>query len=272
LPSILELDPLSKDGPIGKGRVAPAVVEVEMAVDDETDVLEPRSYLMQGCGEVPPPWSVMGIDVGVNSHPAVHQQGTQRVIDEVAKTRLDSWRARFSLCRGPDEVPEINTAHDRICHGSSVPRISVLAATDPREKMGDLHIFRVTVRGKLSELSESQRVHLIETLDDHHVTKAAYTDGGTVTYDSRICFFSLRYEIRLESGDPDAAAAERGLKKAETFLRTLGIRYQNLRVTTLDMRSIWASTAKRRRSQIPNRYVVMHGVPGVSESSCGRHR
>ena len=116
------------------------------------------------------------------------------------------------------------------------------------EQVDDLHIFRVTVRGRFFELNESQRHYLVESLDDHHITKSAYNGEGTFTYDSNIYSFSLRYEIRTEGDQPEVAAAERGLSQAETFLRTLGIGYQHLKVTATDMQSMWEAAAKRKRS------------------------
>jgi hypothetical protein len=114
--------------------------------------------------------------------------------------------------------------------------------------MSDLHIFRVTVRGRFFELIQSQRQYLVEALDDHHITKSAYTAEGTFTYDANIYSFSLRYEVRVEGDHPEEAAAELGLGQAETFLRTLGIGYQHLKVTTTDMQTMWAAAAKRKRS------------------------
>jgi hypothetical protein len=112
--------------------------------------------------------------------------------------------------------------------------------------MADPHIFRVTVRGRFSELSESQRDRLVEALDDHHITKSAYTSEGTFTYDANIYSFSLRYEIRAEGDRPDMAASERGMRQAQDFLETLGIGYSHLKAVTTDMQSMWDAAAKRR--------------------------
>jgi hypothetical protein len=112
--------------------------------------------------------------------------------------------------------------------------------------MHDLRIFRVTVRGRFFELSPAGRQQLFEALDDHQVTKSAYTGEGTFTYDSNIYAFSLRYEIRVEGDDPDAVAAELGLSQAEAFLRTLDIGYQQLKVTTTDMPSMWDAAATQK--------------------------
>jgi hypothetical protein len=114
--------------------------------------------------------------------------------------------------------------------------------------VADPHIFRVTVRGQFFELSDSRRQQLVEALDDHHVTKSAYSTEGTFTYDANIYAFSLRYEIRTDGDSPEEAAASMGLEQAESFLRTLGIGYQRLKVTTTDMQSMWDAAAKRRKS------------------------
>jgi uncharacterized protein DUF6204 len=114
--------------------------------------------------------------------------------------------------------------------------------------MAEVHTFRVTVRGRFLELSQSQRQRLSETLDDHHVTKAAYTAEGTFTYDANLDFFGLRYEIRTQGDEREDVAANLGLRQAENFLHLLGFGYQQLRVTTTDMQSIWDATARGRRS------------------------
>jgi hypothetical protein len=112
--------------------------------------------------------------------------------------------------------------------------------------MGEWSIFRVTVRGWFSELSESQRARLLEALEDHHVTNAAYTGEGTFTYDPRLESFSLRYEIRTDADHPDEASAELGLNQAELFLRTLGIGHRDLKVTATDMQTMWDVAARRK--------------------------
>jgi hypothetical protein len=106
------------------------MVEVQMGVDDESDGLRAHADFVQSGRQRSPLWSVMGIDVGVYSHPAVYQQRTEGVIDEIAQARLNSGRACSGLLGGTDEVPEIDTVKPRICHGSSVPWFMTLAALD----------------------------------------------------------------------------------------------------------------------------------------------
>jgi hypothetical protein len=68
-------------------------------------------------------------------------------------------------------------------------------------------IMRVTVRGRFSELSDHALEYLRSNQDEHDVSRAAYTAEGTLTFDSLIDFFSIRYEIRVEARDPDELAA-----------------------------------------------------------------
>jgi Family of unknown function (DUF6204) len=136
--------------------------------------------------------------------------------------------------------------------------------------MGDPHIFRVTVRGRFVELGESQRRHLLEALDDHHVTKAAYTGEGTFTYDSSLYAFSLRYEIRTDGDHPGESAAASGLSQAESFLRTLGFGFDHLKVTTTDMRSMWADAAKRQAPK--SLTVLLESRPDDCTGDSGRGR
>jgi hypothetical protein len=127
--------------------------------------------------------------------------------------------------------------------------------------MSDRHILRVTVRGRFSALSGRQREYLVASLDDHHVTKSAFTVEGIFTYDSNIDYFSLRFEIQVEGEHPEDAAAERGLNQAEAFLRTLGIGHQQLRVTTTDMESMWAVSAATRKGPLTGSSATVMGPP-----------
>jgi hypothetical protein len=139
--------------------------------------------------------------------------------------------------------PELGTGSpaDRVCRRHRADSVKIYTRS-----MGEQYIFRVTVRGRFAEMSESQRISLIAALDDHHVTGAAYTGEGTLTYDARLDSFSLRYEIRTAAEHPEEASAELGMHEAERFLRTLGIGYRDLKVTTTDMRAMWDGAAPRQ--------------------------
>jgi hypothetical protein len=99
---------------------------------------------------------------------------------------------------------------------------------------------RVTVRGRFGELSDQTREYLRANQDQHDVSRAAYTAEGTLTYDSLIDFFSLRYEIRLGETDPDELAAAHAINEAELFLRTMGFGYRGLKTTVMDMAEVWS--------------------------------
>ena len=98
---------------------------------------------------------------------------------------------------------------------------------------------RVTVRGRFSQLTEPAQECLRSSRDQHDVSRADYTADGTLTFDSLLDFFSMRYEIRLDEGDPDELAAARAVSEAELFLRTMGFGYRDLKTVVMDMADVW---------------------------------
>jgi hypothetical protein len=72
---------------------------------------------------------------------------------------------------------------------------------------------------------------------DHEIFKSAYSPEGSFTYDARIDFFNLRYEIKVD-GDV-AAAEESGLVEAEFFLATMGFVHRGLKATVVEMSTVW---------------------------------
>jgi Family of unknown function (DUF6204) len=105
--------------------------------------------------------------------------------------------------------------------------------------VGGQRIMRVTVRGRFSELGAHASAYLRSNQDHHDVSRAEYTADGTLTYDSLIDFFSMRYEIRLDQDDPDELAASRAVSEAELFLRTMGFGYRDLKTVVMDMADVW---------------------------------
>lgn len=99
-----------------------------------------------------------------------------------------------------------------------------------------LRVYRVTVRGRFHELGDEQRRYLVRTQREHDVFVSAYTPEGTFTYDERIAFFNLRYEVRAAS-EADAAAA--GTAEAGAFLRTMHFGHKALKANVLDVSAIW---------------------------------
>ena len=82
---------------------------------------------------------------------------------------------------------------------------------------------------------------------EHDIFVSAYTPEGTFTYDDRIQFFNLRYEVRAASADDAAVAGE---VEAETFLHTMEFGHGDLKVEVVDVSAIWdgirGDVARRR--------------------------
>jgi hypothetical protein len=100
-------------------------------------------------------------------------------------------------------------------------------------------IFRVTVRGQFKGLTDQARSYLLATADDHDLFLSSFTQEGTFTYDKRLQFFNLRYEVReATEATPEKTAVNPdviALREAELFLRTLRITHGPLRAAVMDM-------------------------------------
>ncbi|MCB0965468.1 MAG: hypothetical protein KDB37_01420 [Ilumatobacter sp.] len=105
--------------------------------------------------------------------------------------------------------------------------------------MSDDRVFRVTVRGRFHELSERARAYLVGAQAEHDIFVSAYTPEGTFTYDERILFFNLRYEIRANGPDAESDAITEGLLEAEQFLATMGFGHQGLTAKAADLSAMW---------------------------------
>ena len=101
-----------------------------------------------------------------------------------------------------------------------------------------MRVFRVTVRGKFGSLDVATHAYLAREQPEHDIFKSAYTAEGTFTYDERIQFFNLRYEIHCdgESDGPETLARQ----EAERFLRTLKILHEITKVSVVDTSSMWS--------------------------------
>lgn len=100
---------------------------------------------------------------------------------------------------------------------------------------GSARVYRVTVRGRFTGLTDAARRRLVAAQPEHDLFLSAFTEEGTFSYDDRIQFFNLRYEVRLRGDAPSSDADELALLQAEEFLRTLGIGATGLRAATMDM-------------------------------------
>lgn len=100
-------------------------------------------------------------------------------------------------------------------------------------RMEQADVFRVTVRGRFCDLTERVRASLERARPEHDIFVSAFTEEGTFTYDERLQFFNLRYEVRDAADDADALAFARA--EAETFLKVLGIGHRLGRVSAMNM-------------------------------------
>jgi hypothetical protein len=116
--------------------------------------------------------------------------------------------------------------------------------------MAETRVFRVTVRGRFRDLDDRARTYLVSAQPEHDVFVSAYTPEGTFTYDERIQFFSLRYEIRTSDADASAEAAVAGEVEAEAFLRTMGFGHGELKADVVDVSAIWDDVERRRPGTI----------------------
>ncbi len=107
-------------------------------------------------------------------------------------------------------------------------------------------VFRVTVRGQFDGLTDEARRYLAAAQAEHDIFVSAYTPEGTFTYDAKLDFFNLRYELRISGDDRSTRAEAAGLVEAETFLRTMQFGFRNLRVTVVDTSAIWAAAGLQR--------------------------
>lgn len=116
--------------------------------------------------------------------------------------------------------------------------------------MTDERVHRVTVRGRFRDLDERSRQYLVRAQPEHDVFVSAYTPEGTFTYDERIQFFNLRYEVRTSGPDASTEAAASGEVEAEAFLRTMGFGHGELKVDVVDVSAIWDDVERRRPGSV----------------------
>lgn len=98
-------------------------------------------------------------------------------------------------------------------------------------------VYRVTARGRFKDLSEQARSYLLKAQPDHDIFKSAFTTEGTFTYDEKVQFFNLRYEVRTSEGSEAAGLIAQ--KEAELFLKTLGYESHPLKVSVTDASAMW---------------------------------
>jgi hypothetical protein len=107
--------------------------------------------------------------------------------------------------------------------------------------MSDEGIFRVTVRGRFADLGGETRAALLAALDEHDVTRAAFTREGTFMYDMHLNAFSLRYEVRVAHDEGELVAGDIAVREADMFLSVMGYPHGPLRSSVVDMATSWGT-------------------------------
>jgi Family of unknown function (DUF6204) len=120
-------------------------------------------------------------------------------------------------------------------------RGDVTISLDRLGRVTSLRTFRVTVRGQFSELSDATRSYLMTNVEAHDIFLSNFSEEGTFTYDSRIAFFNLRYEVRVADPHGQNVAVAHALGEAERFLNTMRIGWKNLSAKSMDMSAMWQS-------------------------------
>src|SRR5690242_13057463 len=110
----LQLTPLAEDGPTREGRVSANVVEVQVAVDDQVDVLHRHPRRTKGLFDLDPsrPVPVLGLLVRF-PQARVEEENAIRRPDHVPEHRLDPGTGRAGLLWRADEGSQLDP-HDVI--------------------------------------------------------------------------------------------------------------------------------------------------------------
>jgi Family of unknown function (DUF6204) len=102
--------------------------------------------------------------------------------------------------------------------------------------MPEEHTYRVTVRGRFTDLDDTGRARLLSVADQHDMLAAGgFTEDGALTYDRALDFFSFRVQLRAEVGANDRAVCDRGLALAARAVDALGVDFRDLRASATDM-------------------------------------
>lgn len=105
-----------------------------------------------------------------------------------------------------------------------------------------MRIYRVIVRGRFGPMDPTVTAVLVDELERvDPLDTYVFTREGTLTFDRRLDFWSVRAEVRVddESPDPQAEAIEQARAIAEAHLAQRGATGVDVRSTATDMATIW---------------------------------
>jgi ssDNA-binding replication factor A large subunit len=106
-----------------------------------------------------------------------------------------------------------------------------------------MHIFRVIVRGRFADLDPIVTAVLLGELErTDELDTYTFTKDGTLTFDRRLDFWSVRVEVRVPddaTDDAKAVAFERATAIATEHLGRRGAAGRDLRITGSAMADVW---------------------------------
>lgn len=108
--------------------------------------------------------------------------------------------------------------------------------------MSGRDVHRVTVRGRFVDLQPRTRARLAAHAAEHDLFSSTFNEEGTLTYDDRLTFFNMRFEVR--DGDDEAEAHALAQARTEEFLGVLGVGFVVDRVTSMNMTEITSRTRR----------------------------
>jgi hypothetical protein len=102
--------------------------------------------------------------------------------------------------------------------------------------MPEEHTYRVTVRGRFTDLDEAGRARLLAAADQHDMlTAGGFTEAGALTYDSALDFFSYRVQLRSEVEPTDRRVCDQALTLATRAIETLAVDFRDMQASATDM-------------------------------------
>jgi hypothetical protein len=102
--------------------------------------------------------------------------------------------------------------------------------------MSEEHTYRVTVRGRFTDLDDAGRARLRAVADQHDMlTAGGFPEEGALTYDHNLDFFSFRVQLRSKVEATDRTVCDRALTLATRAIETLDVDFRDMRASATDM-------------------------------------
>lgn len=93
--------------------------------------------------------------------------------------------------------------------------------------------FRITVRGRFSELDEDQRRSLRAAQDDHDMLSASFSPEGTFLYTPELVNYQHRFLVTSDEADRDDAETLANIRAEELSVADLAARSLGGRITSV---------------------------------------